>query len=182
MPYVPKRTGISEILLALRRLLSQSVQSINEDRIFIVARNQSALPAMQAPTDILMRPRGFTTNQEMVASAGRYTTQLTRIIDIIIRHRRELDKVGEDSHFLTDDPEGYFEIEEQAIGAVQVIIDGEDSQLLDPGGNSLLTEPMRIVDGTTPNKYAPTQSQVGFGEGAFGIEVKYLLDLDLDIQ
>ncbi len=177
---VPKRVSISEILLALKALFVAS-NVLPENRIFIIARNTGIVPQMQAPQDMLLRPRGFTVDQGMVAAGGRYTTRLTRIIDVIIRVRYELDKVGEDVLWLTTASLGYFAFEEAAVNAMQVQIDGKNNTLLDSAGNSLLAEPMRIVDGMTPEKDI-TGKTPGWGNGAFGISVAYLANVDVAIQ
>lgn len=179
-PQQPLRTRFSTILLAMRqRLITKRVlypEDAQGHRIFIVSRGQRNLPPVHGPNDILLRPRGFTVHEGMVTAGGRYTTMLTRVVDVIVRSRRELDKAGNDTQWLTDIDQGYFDLEENALDAFQV-----DSDLTDSEGNMLVCEPIRIVDGFTPEK-DPTRFKPGWGDGNFGVEIKYLPPIDVSEQ
>lgn len=177
---VPKRCSFAEILLAIEARLV-AFQVLPASRVFIVARSTSVMPNPVGPSDITLRPRGFIVDQDMAIAGGRYTTKLTRVVDVIIRLRSELDKAGSDKLFLTKDAGqaeavNYFALEEKAISALQI-----DADLKDVEGNVLVCCPIRIVDGTTPDKNQMVQNP-GWGNSAFGVSCEYLPDIDIAVQ
>ena len=169
MPESPKRTSISEILLVSRqKLINDGV--LPGDRIFIISRERHQIPDLHAVSALFLRPRGFSSDQDIADAGGRYTTKFTRVIDVIVRVRRQLDKAGSDIQLLTDDEDGaYFYLEERAVNALQI------EYLYDGAGNSLTCEAPRIVDGYTPEW---EMMRPGWMPANFGVEVKYLFNAD----
>lgn len=171
----PKRTSFRTIILAIKqRFVDKEVLPAN--RILPIARNLVSMPDLQAPQVIFLRPRGFTVDANMVIAGGRYTTMLTRILDVIVRVRMQRDKIGDDTLWLTNEADSYLAIEEAAFDAVQV-----HSDLTDAQGNLLVCEPIRVVDGTAPDKGNDTTNP-GWGMASFGVECKYLANVDISVQ
>lgn len=161
---VPKRTSISEIMLAIRQKLIDA-QVLPPDRIFIVARESQQLRDHQAPEVIYIRPRGMVVDQLILEAGGRYTTRIIRIVDIFVRVRNQRDKSMSDIQWLTDADQSYFKLEEAVMNVLNVAF------LEDGVGNELLCEPMRPVSTESPQV---DRGKLGWGNAAASYEVHYL--------
>lgn len=145
-----------------------AASGVNAERIFWVA-HESKIPNFVAPSDIILQVRSFGMNQSVVEGAGRYDTRITRIIDISPRVQLAVDPAYQDDQWLFA-ATGLLALEESIVAALQIF------NPTDSGGNHLLDEPCRFVQGISPFK--DQGNEVLWGHGTIGLELLYTLDMD----
>ncbi len=187
----------SDIVLALR----DTIQKIVQDDAAVVVTARRELPALVGDKDILLRIRSIRENEGVSAAAGRYSMQIRRPIDIIIRARQNSDISQQDLQWLTDESNGILDIEAQLLDALEMwqplagahdpafAVDPPPTPSVGPDGQAyfLLLEPARITssedavrDASRPSPMSPTDP--GFGMLALRLDISYEQSLRQDIQ
>ena len=163
---------IREIALALRDALA-SAKLVEASRVYVIARGRK-LHNLVGNRDIVIRPRGFTTDIQ----AGRSNTLVTRNFDIMLRTRTALDTTNNDINLLLKEGVGQMEFEDAVFDAIQMWLGNseEGSELLVGEG-----EPLRITGGSDPEK------DEGTGDGKWGMstltaQITYRQSLDQERQ
>lgn len=145
----PLRIATRRIITACRdRLVNESV--LPQDRIMMVARVGQLVPKFQADQELLLRPRGFTSMelQQIIVAAGEYDSQQRRVLEVYLRVRKALDESDRDDHWLIDETDGYFDLEDAVVNALHMFWPHTAS------GDAMLAYPMRYFDSVAPEKSA----------------------------
>lgn len=152
----PLRIATRRIITACRdRLVNESV--LPQDRIMMVARTGQGVPKFQAESILLLHPRGFRSQeyQQIIAAAGEYDSQQQRVLEVYLRLRKALDEPDRDDHWLTDETDGYFDLEDAVVNALHMFWPHTAD------GNAMLAYPMRYFDSIAPEKFV---GDPGWGE------------------
>lgn len=160
---------LTQILEAMQAHLSENlstsyIPSMQKDRINLIARNE--VPALVGESDVQLRVRGFTADP---AHASRHDMRVSRTVDVTIRVRLVLDKVGSDWAWFKKVFEPF---ELATINALQLFEPTDDQ------GNNLMVQPMRIVRGDTATKDNKIGDAFSWGQTSLACEVVYAVDVD----
>lgn len=174
--------SLRNVVIQLHSTLSRLVGGPKS--VHVVADRQGRIPTnppipkLNGNRDLILHVRGFGVDTGGVTGGGRHDTRVKRLIDIVLRSRKQIDTVHNDLAFLTDD-NGHLAFEESVINAVQIwwgdpAAAATEAQMLLVGGG----EPARIVNG------GGAVRELFAGDGTWGtsvitLEVHVLLELDL---
>lgn len=123
-------------------------------------------PKLNGDRDALLRPLSYHSTQEAFDGAGRTCCELVRFLDVIVRTRSYMDKIGSGVTILTDAEYGLIPWEELVAKSLAGYSPEDDDE------NLLVTQPIRIFDGPAPEKDRIAKEWGGSG---IRFEVKYLL-------
>ncbi len=164
-------SGVIPILRACKaQMLAAKLAS--SDAIFYLAQPQLP-PNFTADLAYILRPRGFTSIQSQYQGAGRFDTRIRRVLDIYLRLRIGRDEADRDNQWLLD-AAGFFVAEEKLLDALHGF------HPVDTAGNTLTTEPIRVIQGSDPDRERHKGSGTGWGDALISFEMIYMLALTQD--
>lgn len=163
------QASFADILLLCRTQLVAEVEDLVEGNVRFIARSQQQAPHFQGERDVLLRPGRFVSKAEVFDGAGRTCTRFLRHLDMFVRTRLELDEADEDKLWLTDADLGLLKFEEACCDALSGFWPEDEEQ------NNLTVQPLRIWDGTDPQR--GQSEDWAWGNSAIRFEVEYLFSL-----
>lgn len=153
--------NFADILLAL----IDKIGEVFTDENGIIPTCRREMPQLVGDRDLLLRIRGARETEGVTNAAGRYSMQIRRYVDLIIRARQYSDVSMHDLQWLVDESNGILAIEVSLLNLLEMwhpIVAGTD----DP--QFLLIEPARIESSEEPLRDMVRPNPQGVSDPHFG--------------
>lgn len=163
------RTGLANILLAIRDRLMQRLQ-MPPELVLVTARD--SLPFdRHGDQYVWIRPRNQAPNLPVIEGGGRFDARMRRTIAVTCRTRLALDESDQDYEWLLNRELGHFELEEAIWDALYLWAPADVDE------NWLVAMPLQPRGTAAPQK---DKVNAEWGESSLEVEVEYLMNLTLD--